>query len=75
MPRADHPWLVLIHDPDADDPKLLLATVTEVAPAWPRVNAASLAEASAWAAARAGVHAVALVPVPGVTVWTLVRQP
>jgi hypothetical protein len=65
----------LIHDPDADDPKLLLATVTDVRPAWPRVNAASLAEASAWAASHAGERTVALVPVGGATIWAVVAQP
>lgn len=68
-------WRVLIHDPDSDDPKLLLATVTDVRPAWPRVNAASLAEAGRWAAAHAGLHTAALVPVAGVTVWSVVAQP
>jgi hypothetical protein len=60
---------------DADDPKLMLATVTDVEPAWPRVNAASLADAARWAASHAGLRTVALVPVPGVTVWSVVAQP
>ena len=69
------PWRIVIHDPDPDDPKILLATVTDVDTAWPRMNAASLADAARWAASHVGLRIVALVPVPGATAWAVVKQP
>jgi hypothetical protein len=64
-------WRVLVHDPDPDDPKLLLCVVIDVSPAWPRVNPATIAEATEWAASRAGLPTVTLVPVNGARAWTV----
>ena len=71
-PSGD-PWRLLILDRDPADPKLILATVVELAdvrPAWPGITPPdAMAEAVAWMRGRLVDPRPTLEPMPHVSVW------
>ena len=62
------PWRVLILDPDPADPKLILATVTDVRSARITSEPRPIGDATMWVRNRLGSPAI-LEPMPGAIAW------
>ena len=69
---ANGPWLVLIHDPSPDDPKFILATITQLSHIRPaRPEPAVDDVTAAWVASSSGLRNPVLTALPGARCWRI----